>query len=209
MWKRAINAARTYLPANLPSNPSYRKVNPADSPIMILGLTSDKYDKRSMYDSASTIMRAKAVADSGRGAGQCRRRVATRGAGGRESAAAEPLRHYHGEHPDRLLSLQNSDIARGQITNGAITADIITNDQISQSRRVQAVDHRLSQRSRSPPVRRRRGTGLGAEHSHRGLPERHSLGDRHHFPPAGRQHHPDQRPHSRPASVPRRDAPGD
>src|SRR5580698_1784383 len=39
----AINAARSYLPANLPSNPSYRKVNPADAPIMILGLTSDKY----------------------------------------------------------------------------------------------------------------------------------------------------------------------
>src|ERR1700748_2356819 len=38
----AINAARTYLPANLPSNPSYRKVNPADAPIMILGVTSDK-----------------------------------------------------------------------------------------------------------------------------------------------------------------------
>jgi multidrug efflux pump len=42
-WKPAINAARTYLPANLPGNPTYRKVNPADSPIMILGLTSDKY----------------------------------------------------------------------------------------------------------------------------------------------------------------------
>src|ERR1700691_1104786 len=39
----AINAARSYLPANLPGNPSYRKVNPADSPIMMLGLTSDKY----------------------------------------------------------------------------------------------------------------------------------------------------------------------
>src|SRR5208337_3591578 len=37
----AINAARGYLPANLPSNPSYRKVNPADAPIMILTLTSD------------------------------------------------------------------------------------------------------------------------------------------------------------------------
>src|SRR5580692_8149808 len=37
----AINAARTYLPANLPGNPSYRKVNPADSPILIIGLTSD------------------------------------------------------------------------------------------------------------------------------------------------------------------------
>src|SRR6204780_474982 len=41
----AINAARSYLPANLPTNPTYRKVNPADAPIMILGLTSDKFSK--------------------------------------------------------------------------------------------------------------------------------------------------------------------
>ena len=40
----AINAARGQLPANLPSNPTYRKVNPADAPIMILALTSDTYD---------------------------------------------------------------------------------------------------------------------------------------------------------------------
>ena len=46
----AINAARTYLPANLPANPNYRKVNPADAPIMIIGLTSDKYDRRPLYD---------------------------------------------------------------------------------------------------------------------------------------------------------------
>src|SRR6202167_1359365 len=39
----SINAARTYLPANLPANPTYRKVNPADAPIMILGLSSDRY----------------------------------------------------------------------------------------------------------------------------------------------------------------------
>ncbi len=43
-----INAARTYLPANLPANPTYRKVNPADSPIMIIGFTSDKYDKEAV-----------------------------------------------------------------------------------------------------------------------------------------------------------------
>src|SRR4051794_6518435 len=48
-----INAARTYLPANLPANPTYRKTNPADSPIMILGLTSDKYDRAKLYDAAS------------------------------------------------------------------------------------------------------------------------------------------------------------
>ncbi len=52
----AINAARGYLPTNLPSNPSYRKVNPADSPIMIVALTSDILTKGQMYDAASTIM---------------------------------------------------------------------------------------------------------------------------------------------------------
>src|SRR5246127_2713652 len=52
----AINAARGYLPTNLPANPNYRKVNPADSPIMILSLTSDSLSKGQMYDAASTIM---------------------------------------------------------------------------------------------------------------------------------------------------------
>src|SRR5437588_10997953 len=44
----AINAARGNLPSNLPSNPTYRKVNPADSPIMILAITSDTYTKSRM-----------------------------------------------------------------------------------------------------------------------------------------------------------------
>ena len=51
-----INAARTYLPANLPANPSYRKVNPADSPILVLGLQSDVYDVPTLYDEASTVI---------------------------------------------------------------------------------------------------------------------------------------------------------
>src|SRR5271163_4705327 len=49
----AINAARTYLPANLPTNPTYRKVNPSDAPILILGLTSDIYGADELYDQAS------------------------------------------------------------------------------------------------------------------------------------------------------------
>jgi multidrug efflux pump len=52
----AIAAARGYLPSNLPSNPNYRKVNPADSPIFMIALTSDTLSKGQMYDSASTIM---------------------------------------------------------------------------------------------------------------------------------------------------------
>ncbi len=55
----AINAARGYLPADLPGNPSYRKVNPADSPIFILGLTSSILTKGQMYDAASTVMAQK------------------------------------------------------------------------------------------------------------------------------------------------------
>src|ERR1700723_2427018 len=55
----AINAARTYLPANLPANPTYRKVNPADAPIMILGLTSSKFDRPTLYDYASSVIAQK------------------------------------------------------------------------------------------------------------------------------------------------------
>src|SRR6202020_422518 len=55
----AVNAARTYLPATLPGNPPYRKVNPADAPIMILGLTSDKYGPAKLYDEASTVLEQK------------------------------------------------------------------------------------------------------------------------------------------------------
>ena len=55
----AINAARSQLPANLPGNPSYRKVNPSDAPIMILSITSDVYDKARMYDAAASILQQK------------------------------------------------------------------------------------------------------------------------------------------------------
>jgi multidrug efflux pump len=55
----AINAARSYLPTNLPNNPTYRKVNPADSPIMIIALTSSTLPPSALYDAASTILAQK------------------------------------------------------------------------------------------------------------------------------------------------------
>jgi multidrug efflux pump len=55
----AINAARGYLPANLPTNPTYRKVNPAEAPILILALTSDTVTTAQMYDAATTILQQK------------------------------------------------------------------------------------------------------------------------------------------------------
>ena len=55
----SINAARSQLPANLPSNPTYRKVNPADAPILLLGLTSDTTTVPQMYDAADSILSQK------------------------------------------------------------------------------------------------------------------------------------------------------
>jgi multidrug efflux pump len=55
----AINAARSQLPANLPSNPSWRKVNPADAPILILALTSEVATQPQMYDVADSILAQK------------------------------------------------------------------------------------------------------------------------------------------------------
>ncbi len=55
----AINAARGYLPPTLPSNPIYRKVNPAEAPVLIIALTSDTINTAQMYDAASSIMQQK------------------------------------------------------------------------------------------------------------------------------------------------------
>jgi hydrophobe/amphiphile efflux-1 (HAE1) family protein len=55
----AINAARSQLPANLPSNPGYYKINPADSPILILALTSDTMNVPQLYDSCDSILAQK------------------------------------------------------------------------------------------------------------------------------------------------------
>jgi len=128
----AINAARTYLPVNLPSNPSYRKINPADSPIMIVSLTSDKYEVTKLYDLATTILEQKLSQIQGVG------QVGVQG-GGTPSVRVEV-------NPTKLesfgltlasvqsvLSLQNSHSPRGQLSNSGISEDIITNDQISEA----------------------------------------------------------------------------
>ncbi len=127
-----INAARTYLPANLPSNPSYRKVNPADAPIMIMSLTSDKYDRQTIYNAASTIMEQKLSQIQG---------VGQVGVGGgaypsvRVDVNPVQLNRYGLTlgNIQSMLSLQNSDLARGQLTDGPVTVDIVTDGQLSKA----------------------------------------------------------------------------
>jgi multidrug efflux pump len=126
----AINAARTYLPTNLPSNPTYRKVNPADAPIMILGLTSDKFGPAKLYDEASTVIQQKLSQIQGVG-------QVNVGGGALPSVRVDvnptQLANYglSMANVQSVLSLQNADLPKGQFTNGDVTADIIANDQIS------------------------------------------------------------------------------
>ena len=128
----AINAARTYLPANLPGNPTYRKVNPADAPIMILALTSDVYNKGQMYDAASTVL-AQRISQI-EGIGQVY-------VGGSSSPAVRvelnptQMNSYGISYGsiENTLRLANAHLALGRISNGSTTADIVANDQMAKA----------------------------------------------------------------------------
>jgi len=127
-----INAARTYLPANLPANPTYRKVNPADSPIMVLGLQSDIYDVPELYDEASTVMAQRISQISGVG------EVLVVGASlpaVRIEINPNQLASYGISLPavQQVVAGQNSNLAKGQLFNGNVTSDIVANDQISKA----------------------------------------------------------------------------
>ena len=131
----AINAARSYLPSNLPGNPTYRKVNPADAPIMILALTSSVYDKGALYDAASTIMQQRLSQVQGVG------QVSVGGSSlpaVRVDVNPTQLNGYGLGLQDvaAMLNRQNANAPKGQITDGATSADITTNDQL-----LKAVDY--------------------------------------------------------------------
>jgi multidrug efflux pump len=125
----AINAARGYLPTNLPSNPSYRKVNPADAPIMIVALTSDVYGPGHLYDAASTIMQQKLSQIQGVG------QVVVGGSSlpaVRVEVDPTQLNAYGLSLSSvaAALSQQNANMPKGQISNDETSADIMTNDQL-------------------------------------------------------------------------------
>ena len=125
----AINAARGYLPANLPNNPTYRKVNPADAPIMIVALTSDVYDQGKLYDAASTILQQKLSQIQGVG------QVIVGGSSlpaVRVDVNPTQLNSFGLGLEDvrNMLSQQNANQAKGQIADETVTSDLATNDQL-------------------------------------------------------------------------------
>ncbi|HWC58720.1 MAG TPA: multidrug efflux RND transporter permease subunit [Verrucomicrobiae bacterium] len=132
----AINAARANLPADLPGNPQYRKVNPADAPIMIIALTSDIYDRGQLYDAGSTIVQQRLLQING--VGQV---IVGGGALPAVRVDINPTKlNSFGlglEDVRSMLNRQNANLPKGQISNGERTADILANDQL-----LKAVDYR-------------------------------------------------------------------
>jgi multidrug efflux pump len=125
----AINAARGYLPSALPSNPTYRKVNPSDAPILILALTSETYSRGQMYDVASSILQQKISQVEGIG-------QVTVGGGSLPAIRVElnptALNQYGIGLEDvrRVLSSTNVNRPKGQMADATRTWEVRTNDQL-------------------------------------------------------------------------------
>ena len=125
----AINAAAGNLPANLPTKPSYKKINPADAPIMILTMTSDVYDKAQMYDKASSILAQKLSQVQGVG------QVSVGGSAlpGVRVEVNPTLLNNFGlglEDVRNALAAANANRPKGQITGENRTLSLSTTDQL-------------------------------------------------------------------------------
>jgi len=125
----SINAARSQLPANLPSNPGYRKVNPSDAPILLLALTSDTETVPQMYDAADSILSQKLAQVEGVG------QVFVWGAS-QPAVRAEvnpTLLNKLGIGLDTVrnaLNAANANRPKGQVSNGTTSYSFSDTDQL-------------------------------------------------------------------------------
>ena len=125
----AINAARSQLPADLPGQPNYRKVNPADAPILILALTSDNIPPAEIYDAADSIIAQKLAQVEGVGQvftwGSARPAV-------RVEANPYQLNSYGISLEKLRASLQsaNANLAKGSLSDAQKTWNIADTDEL-------------------------------------------------------------------------------
>jgi multidrug efflux pump len=125
----AINAARGQLPASLPSAPTYRKVNPADAPIMLLSLTSTTVPISQVYDAGDSILAQKLAQVEGIG------QVST--GGGAKPAVRVDVNpgqlNVYGISLERVRTVLNTANAirpKGELANPTQVWDVATTDQL-------------------------------------------------------------------------------
>ena len=155
---------------------------------MILGLTSDKYGPDKLYDEASTVIQQKLSQIQGVG-------QVNVGGGALPSVRVEvnptKLASYGltMTNVQSVLRLQNTDLAKGQITDGNICGGHCCQRPNFPRRGLQAARRRIQKRRGHPPFRRRRGNRLGAECAAGWIFERQARGDVDHLPPARREYY--------------------
>ncbi|BBE09883.1 drug efflux protein [Mycoavidus cysteinexigens] len=128
----AINAARADLPSHLKRNPSYNKVNPADTPVLILALTSPTLTRSQLYDSAATVLQQALSQIPGIG------EVAVSGSANpavRVELNPHALFKYGIglETVRTALSAANQNLPKGALEYGAQRYQLYTNDQATQA----------------------------------------------------------------------------
>src|SRR6201994_4902062 len=132
----AINAARVDLPTALRSNPTYRKVNPSDAPVLILALTSDTLTTGQIYDSASTVLQQKLLQVQGIG-------DVTIGGSSLPAVRVELnpralFRYGIGlEDVRAALSAANANAPKGAIEQGDLRYQVYVNDTATQAAQYQ------------------------------------------------------------------------
>jgi multidrug efflux pump len=197
----AINAARNYLPPALPSNPTYRKINPADAPVMILEMTSDAMTQDQMYDYADSIMGQKLSQVEGVGQvfvwGSSQPAV-------RIEANPQQAEQYGRGPGDAAHGGGRAERQSGQRLAGRWQQDVDDPRQrpAHQGERLQEPGDRLSQRRAGPPERRGRRSGFVFQHLQRGQLQRQAQRPDRDLPPAGRERHRHCRPRDRGAAIP-------
>jgi multidrug efflux pump len=134
----AINAARGQLPTNLPNNPSYRKSNPADAPVLMLALTSDIVETSRMYDLASSILQQKISEVDGVG-------QVFVGGGALPAVRVEinpTVLHAYGlgfEDVRAFLAAANANRPKGELANGSRAWTLATSDQLFKASEYQSL----------------------------------------------------------------------
>src|SRR3984885_3213459 len=129
----AINAAAGFLPANLPTNPSYKKQNPADQPILLLALTSDIVPRAQLYDIASSVFAQKLAQVQGVG------QVQVSGSSlpaVRIEVNPQPVSRYNVglDQIGTFLANANANKPKGSLDNGLSTTPLIVSDQLLEAK---------------------------------------------------------------------------
>jgi multidrug efflux pump len=129
----SINAAAGFLPSNLPTNPSYKKQNPADQPILILAMTSEVVPRAQLYDTASSIFAQKLAQIEGVG------QVQVSGSSlpaVRVEVNPQPVSQYNVglDQIGTFLQNANANKPKGSLDNGRLTTPLIVSDQLLEAK---------------------------------------------------------------------------